>query len=77
MDWTLYAQNPEDVDEQGIYLKAEGEGEPWTTETDCEEFDGFNDPARTGIIIRDLASAQRWADEVFCLAGTAVEFKFW
>lgn len=73
--WKIYAQNPEHYDTQGIYVKAEGEDPPWQTETDCEEFDGFNDPGETGILIRDLESAQKWAAEVYCLRGEVTEFE--
>ncbi len=58
-DWIMYAQNPEHCDEQGYYLKEEGEEAPWTTETDCEEFDGILDPFQEGFYIRDLESANK------------------
>ena len=61
--WTMYVQSPEDFDEQGLYLKAEGEAKPWQTETDAEEFDGFHDPSKAGWSIRDVSSANRWLKE--------------
>lgn len=75
--WTIYAQNPEHYDDQGIYIKAEGEDEPWQTETDCEEFDGINNPAETGITIVDLESARKWASEIYHLKGEVVALKIW
>lgn len=62
-EYTMYVQNPESVDnDQGIYLKAEGEPEPWQTEADCEEFDYILNIDREGYYIRDLASARKWCD---------------
>ena len=55
----MYCQNPESVDDQGYYLKCEGEPKPWQTETDCEEFDGIWDPAKEGFAICDIAGARR------------------
>lgn len=57
-NWIMYAQNPEEVDEQGYYLKEKGE-KPWMTETDCEEFDGILDPEKEGFYIRDLETANK------------------
>ena len=72
MNWKLYAQNPEDYDDQGIYVVPSDEvidnDRAWMD----VDFDGINDPGKTGIIIRDLASAQKWAREVYCLRGAVV-----
>ncbi|MCK4958007.1 MAG: hypothetical protein KAT00_01370 [Planctomycetes bacterium] len=57
--WAMYTQNPEEVDEQGYYLKIEGEDPPWQTETDIEEFDGIFNPDKEGFSIRDLTSANK------------------
>lgn len=73
MNWTVYYQNPEMCDEQGLYLKAEGEQGPWSTEKDAEEFDYFNDPAQSGLIIRDKTSAQKWLSEVAQMNGDVVQ----
>ncbi len=77
IEWKLYAQNPEDHDEQGIYLKAKGEEKPWTTETDCEEFDHINDPAESGILIVNLESAKEWAIWAGYRAEDVTEFEIW
>lgn len=61
MKATIYAQYPEDHDEQGVYLKAEGEAPPWQTETDCEEFDGYAATDEYPDYIHDLPSAQKYA----------------
>lgn len=63
--WKLWAQSPEDHDDQGIYLTFADEID---TVPDGE-FDGINDPGETGIVIRDLKSAQRWAKKVYRLRG--------
>lgn len=75
--YKIYAQNPEHYDEQGIYVKAWGENEPWQTETDCEEYDAFHNPAQAGFSICDLASAQRWFGEIYKDTGQVVEFEIW
>lgn len=76
MNWKIYAQNPEDVDEQGIYVKAEGEAKPWQSEVDAEEFDAIHSPSEAGYSVRDLASAKRWAAG-YGLDGDVVEFEVW
>ena len=71
MYWKIYAQNPEDNDDQGIYIKAIGE-EP----TDCEEYDAFHYPSKMGWAVRDLQSAQKFG-EVIRLKGQVTEFEVW
>ena len=63
MNIRIFYQNPECYDEQGLYVKYPGEEDPWTTETDAEEFDYWHKPSEAGWAIRDLESAQRWATE--------------
>lgn len=75
MSWKVYAQNPEDKDDQGIYLKAEGEEAPWQTEIDCEEFDAVHNPSEAGYSVRDLQSAKRWYSEVFGNSDEVIEFE--
>ena len=74
--WTMYVQNPEECDDQGYYLKAEGEEAPWVTETDCEEFDGILDVAKEGFYIHDLASANR-ALAAHMWRGTVTKIVWW
>lgn len=73
MNWILYYQNPETTDTQGIYLKAEGEAEPWQTPKDIEEFDYWNEMNETGFVINSLTSAQKWLDEVAQMKGKVVK----
>jgi len=72
MEWRIYAQNPENYDDQGVYIVPADEviddDRAWME----AEFDGINDPGKTGIIIRDLASGQKWAQEVYSLRGDVV-----
>jgi hypothetical protein len=69
--WKLFVENPEEVDDQGIYIQAWGTNLPMG----LDEFDGINDPVETGIVIRDLASAQRWAREIYGLRGDVKEIE--
>lgn len=71
--YTVYTQNPEDVDEQGVYIKAEGEEPPWATETDAEEFDGFTRSKEYEGYIRDEKSAQEFLNYFFGGTNTLVK----
>ncbi len=72
--WKVFAQSPEENDDQGIYVKHTEDELPWQTETDCEEFDAFHNPSKEGWAVRDLSSAQRWA-QGFNLGGLVVDFE--
>lgn len=58
-EWVMYIQNPESNDVQSYYLKTRGDGAPYRTETETEEFDGWVDYERDGFYVRDLESANK------------------
>ncbi len=66
--WKIYAQNPEDHDDQGIYVIKAGNDAP----TSGDEFDGI---IPHGHYISDLKSAQEWADKEFHLKGEVTDFE--
>ena len=68
MQWKIYAENPENVDDQGIYVKEEDEAAP----TSEDEFDAI---IPHGHYIHNLKSAQEWADNDFCLKGEVIDFE--
>ena len=74
----VWAQDPEDCDEQGVYLKVPGEDDPWQTERDAEEFDAIIRPEEYPDYIRNIESAQKFINYLYGGDGLKViSLKWW
>ncbi len=70
--WIMYVQNPENHDDQGIHLKLADAARPKPSPD--EGFDAIFTPDEYAIT--DLASANRWGEEVYQLNGRVAEIVF-